>query len=108
MPAAANIHLIVGEEDYLAEATARKIVEAAVPADLRASAVETIDGNAANEEACYAFLRGEIPFGRIPQIVEAALQKHGALPAKNLDDIDRAEEKMFTTVPKLKKKKKKE
>ena len=47
--------------------------------------------NAANEEACYAFLRGEIPFGRIPQIVEAALQKHGALPAKNLDDIDRAD-----------------
>ena len=47
--------------------------------------------NAANEEACYAFLRGEIPFGRIPQIVEAALQKHGPLPAKNLDDIDRAD-----------------
>ena len=47
--------------------------------------------NAANEEACYAFLRGEIPFGRIPQIVEAALQKHGSLPAKNLDDIDRAD-----------------
>ena len=47
--------------------------------------------NAANEEACYAFLRNEIPFGRIPQIVEAALQKHGSLPAKNLDDIDRAD-----------------
>ena len=56
MPAAANIHLIVGEDDYLAEATARKVVEAAVPADLRASAVETIDGNAANEEAQLASL----------------------------------------------------
>ena len=32
MSATANIHLIVGEDDYLAEATARKIVEAAVPA----------------------------------------------------------------------------
>jgi hypothetical protein len=40
VPAPANIHLIVGEDDYLAEATARKIVEAAVPADLRGSAVE--------------------------------------------------------------------
>ncbi len=47
--------------------------------------------NAANEEACFAFLRREIPFGRIPQIVEAALQKHGHLPAKNLSDIDRAD-----------------
>ena len=47
--------------------------------------------NAANEEACFAFLRREIPFGRIPQIVEAALQKHGHLPAKSLSDIDRAD-----------------
>ncbi len=47
--------------------------------------------NAANEEACYAFLRGEIPFGRIPEIVESALQKHGGLPARNLEDIDRAD-----------------
>ena len=47
--------------------------------------------NAANEEACYAFLRGEIPFGRIPEIVEAVLQKHGGLPARDLVDIDRAD-----------------
>jgi len=51
VPITPNIHLIVGEDDYLAEAAARKVLEAAVPAELRASAVETIDGNAANEEA---------------------------------------------------------
>lgn len=56
MSAPANIHLIVGEDDYLAEATARKIVEAAVPADLRGSAIETVDGNAQNEEAQLASL----------------------------------------------------
>ena len=47
--------------------------------------------NAANEEACFAFLRREIPFGRIPQIVEEALQRHGHLPAGSLDLIDRAD-----------------
>ncbi len=47
--------------------------------------------NAANEEACYAFLGEKIPFGRIPEIVEAALQKHGHLPARDLNDIDRAD-----------------
>ena len=56
VPAKANIHLIVGEDDYLAEATARKVVEAAVPAELRGSAIETIDGNAQNEEAQLASL----------------------------------------------------
>ncbi len=47
--------------------------------------------NAANEEACYAFLAGKIAFGRIPEIVDAALQKHASLPARSLDDIDRAD-----------------
>ena len=47
--------------------------------------------NAANEEACFAFLRGEIPFGRIPQIVAAALDQHGCLSARPLADIDRAD-----------------
>ena len=56
MPTTANIHLIVGEDDYLATATARKILEAAVPAELRGSAVETVDGNAMNEEAQLASL----------------------------------------------------
>ena len=47
--------------------------------------------NAANEVACYAFLKERIPFGRIPEIVEAALEKHGSLPARDLSDIDRAD-----------------
>ena len=47
--------------------------------------------NAANEEACYAFLREEIPFGRISSIVRQALDKHGHLPARSLADIDRAD-----------------
>ena len=47
--------------------------------------------NAANEEACYAFLAGKIPFGRIPEIVAEALEKHSSLPARSLDDIDRAD-----------------
>ena len=46
----------MGEDDYLAEATARKIVEAAVPVDLRGSAVETVSGDAQNEEAQLASL----------------------------------------------------
>ena len=47
--------------------------------------------NAANEEGCYAFLRGEIPFGRISEIVADALDRYGALPARSLQDIDRAD-----------------
>ena len=47
--------------------------------------------NAANEEACFAFLAGKIPFGRIPEIVDAALQRHASLPARSLSDIDRAD-----------------
>ena len=56
MPTTANIHLIVGDDDYLADATAKKILEATVPAELRGSAVETIDGNAMNEESQLASL----------------------------------------------------
>ena len=45
-----NIHIFVGEDDYLANAAAAKIVEAAVEPSLRATAVETIDGVADNAE----------------------------------------------------------
>ncbi len=58
---------------------------------LRAGGAACCVLNAANEEACYAFLGGKIPFGRIPEIVEAALQRHGHLPARDLGDIDRAD-----------------
>lgn len=47
--------------------------------------------NAANEEAAGAFLKGQIPFGKIYETVDFALQKHGTLPARNLEDIDRAD-----------------
>lgn len=47
--------------------------------------------NAANEEAAGAFLREEISFGRIYEIVDAVLQKHGHLPARSLADIDCAD-----------------
>ncbi len=58
---------------------------------LRAGGAACCVLNAANEEACWAFLRKAIPFGRIPEIVEAVLQKHGGLPARDLEDIERAD-----------------
>lgn len=45
---APNIHLIVGDDDYLVESMARKIVDKAVKPELRGSAIETIDGAAGN------------------------------------------------------------
>ena len=45
-----NILLIVGGDDYAAEAEAKHVIEAHIPAELRASAVETIDGNAEKAE----------------------------------------------------------
>ena len=60
-------------------------------AALRAGGAAACVLNAANEEACFAFLAEKIPFGRIPEIVAEALQKHGHLPAKRLEDIDRAD-----------------
>ncbi len=52
-----NIHLFVGEDSYLVEAAARRVVDAAVPADLRATAVETVSGDADNMDAQLASLR---------------------------------------------------
>lgn len=57
MPASANIHLIVGEDDYLVEAAARKILEAAVDPSYRATAVETVGGAADNAETQMASLK---------------------------------------------------
>ena len=58
---------------------------------LRAGGAAACVLNAANETACYAFLREEIPFGRIAGVVAGALQKYGSLPARDLADIDRAD-----------------
>ncbi len=52
-----NIHLLVGEDSYLVESAARRIVDDAVPADLRATAVETVSGSADNMETQLASLR---------------------------------------------------
>ena len=57
MAAKPNIHLFVGEDSYLVEAAARRVVEAAVPAELRATAVETVSGEADNMDAQLASLR---------------------------------------------------
>ena len=54
---ASNIHVIVGEDDYLVETTARKIRDAAVSAELRNSAVEVIAGEADAQEDQMAALR---------------------------------------------------
>ena len=43
-----NIHLIIGEDDYLVDKAAREAIAAAVPEENRSSAVETIDGEADN------------------------------------------------------------
>ena len=57
MAANPNIHLFVGEDSYLVEAAARRVLEAAVPAELRATAVETVSGEADNAEAQLASIR---------------------------------------------------
>ena len=52
MRVANNIHIIVGTDDFLSDRAARAIVARVVPADLRADAsVETIEGEASNEES---------------------------------------------------------
>lgn len=66
VPGNPNIHLIVGEDSYLVEEAARKLIESAVEPSLRATAVETIDGNASNEETEMASLRSCISSVQTP------------------------------------------
>jgi 1-deoxy-D-xylulose-5-phosphate reductoisomerase len=47
--------------------------------------------NAANEEAVALFLGGRIPFGRIAELIEGALQAHPAGPALDLDSVRAAD-----------------
>ena len=54
---------------------------------LRAGGAACTVLNGANEEAVSAFLAGRIPFGRITEAVENALEALPALPADTLDDI---------------------
>ena len=54
---------------------------------LRAGGAACTVLNGANEAAVAAFLREEIPFGRITRLVEGALERLGDLPARSLEDI---------------------
>jgi 1-deoxy-D-xylulose-5-phosphate reductoisomerase len=47
--------------------------------------------NAANEVAVGAFLRGEVPFGCISEIIERVLQAHTSVPAVTLDVVREAD-----------------
>ncbi|MFL5493308.1 MAG: 1-deoxy-D-xylulose-5-phosphate reductoisomerase [Gemmatimonadales bacterium] len=47
--------------------------------------------NAANEVAVGAFLRGEVPFGCISEIIERVLQAHISVPAVTLDAVREAD-----------------
>jgi 1-deoxy-D-xylulose-5-phosphate reductoisomerase len=47
--------------------------------------------NAANEVAVYEFLNGRLPFGAIPDVIEAALASHHAVQHPQLSDILRAD-----------------
>lgn len=52
-----NIHIIIGEDDYLVSEAAKAVLNAAVPAELRETAVETVDGEAGNMDDQLASLR---------------------------------------------------
>lgn len=47
--------------------------------------------NAANEMAVAAFLDRRIPFGRIAQLIEAALDQHQVVPATTLEAVQQAD-----------------
>jgi 1-deoxy-D-xylulose-5-phosphate reductoisomerase len=47
--------------------------------------------NAANEVAVGAFLRGDVPFGCISEIIERVLQAHTSVPAITLDVVREAD-----------------
>ena len=57
MAATPNIHLFVGEDSYLVDAAAHRVIETAVPSELRATAVETVSGEVENMDAQLASLR---------------------------------------------------
>jgi len=65
-----NIHLFVGEDDYLVEAAARKILEAAVEPSLRDTAVETVSGEANNIEEQMASLRACVASVQTPPFLD--------------------------------------
>ena len=57
--------------------------------------------NGANEAAVAAFLADQIPFGRIPELVEKTLEKIGDLKADGLEDIFEADRQARLAVEEL-------
>ena len=47
--------------------------------------------NGANEAAVGAFLREKIPFGRIPEIIESALERVPVSPIASIADVYEAD-----------------
>ena len=52
-----SCHLICGQDDYLVEAAARRLVDAVVPLERREFGLEVIDGRVETVDACVAVLR---------------------------------------------------
>lgn len=65
-----NIHIIVGDDDYLTESAANKIIAAAVEPSLRKTAVEIVDGRADNAESQLASLQACIASVRTPPFLD--------------------------------------
>jgi 1-deoxy-D-xylulose-5-phosphate reductoisomerase len=57
----------------------------------RAGGISPAVFNAANEEAVAAFLRGDIPFGRISDVIEGVLDGHSAGPATSIEAVREAD-----------------
>ena len=65
-----NILVAVGDDDYAADAEAKRAIEAHVPAELRASAVEVIDGNASNAETQLSSIRNCLASVQTPPFLD--------------------------------------
>lgn len=83
----------IDERRYPAYALARRVMDAPEKHGSLGAIL-----NAANEEAVEAFVRGEIGFGRIAQVVEEAMDSIDARPVRTLDDAlsADAEARMWT------------
>ncbi|HEV8148844.1 MAG TPA: 1-deoxy-D-xylulose-5-phosphate reductoisomerase [Gemmatimonadales bacterium] len=57
--------------------------------------------NAANEVAVAAFLAGRIPFGRISDVIERALERHPVQPADSLEVVQMADRAARTSAESL-------
>ena len=65
-----NILLVVGDDDYAAETEAKHAIEAHVPEDYRASAVEVVAGAASNAEGQLASIRACLASVQTPPFLD--------------------------------------